>query len=378
MMIEIRKANFVNKGAELMLYAILDKMKRQYPHAEFCMPAKTSYKDRAQLGLFQKADLYKLRFQLGSLFRLLPKKIRNMYGIVLEKEVDVVINTAGFAYSDQWGYKKTYRLKRLIKRWKKNNTKVILMPQAFGPFRSNKMQQAIKTIVENADLIYAREKISYDYLVDIVGKQKNIKLSPDFTNLIKGIVPADFDKENNKFCIVPNYRMIDKTSKEESQAYIPFMIKCIKYLKEKNQKPFILIHEGDNDLFLAQQISDGAGGVPIVKETNALKIKGILGECEGTIGSRFHGLVSALSQGVPSLATGWSHKYQMLFNDYDFLDGILKTNLQDAEIYSKIDLIIDTDTKTKIKNNLLKHSENLKTLSEQMWLEIFKIIDSEV
>lgn len=375
-MIEIRKANFVNKGAELMLYAILDKMKQQYPHAEFCMPAKSSYKDRAQLGLFQKADLYKFRLQLGSLFGLLPKKIRNMYGIVLEKEVDVVINTAGFAYSDQWGSKKTFRLKRLIKRWKKNNSKVILMPQAFGPFRSSQMQQAIKTIVKNADLIYAREKISYDYLVDVVGEQKNIKLSPDFTNLVKGIVPEDFDKENNKFCIVPNYRMIDKTSKEESQAYIPFMIKCIKYLKEKNQKPFILIHEGDNDLFLAQQISDGAGGVPIVKETNALKIKGILGECEGSIGSRFHGLVSALSQGVPSLATGWSHKYEMLFNDYDFLDGILKTNLPDEEIYSKIDLIIDPDTKTNVKNNLLKHSEELKALSEQMWLEIFKTIDA--
>ncbi|MEA2019552.1 MAG: polysaccharide pyruvyl transferase family protein [Campylobacterota bacterium] len=380
MMIEIRKANFVNKGAELMLFAILEKLKEHYPDAKFCMPADfsmTPYQKRAKLGLYQKAELFKFGIQWGSLFGFLPQRIRKMYGLVLEKEVDIVINAAGFAYSDQWGYYKTYRLNRLIKRWKQNNSKVILLPQAFGPFKSKKMRNAIKEIIDKADLTYAREEISYDYLKEIVGDKDNVKLSPDFTNLVTGIVPENFDRENNKFCIVPNYRMIDKTSKEESDAYLPFMIKCAKYLKEKGQKPFILVHEGENDLILAQNMSDAIGGIPIVKETNALNIKGILGVAEGTIGSRFHGLVSALSQGVPSLATGWSHKYQMLFKEYGFSDGIMNVLMNDEDLYKKIDLILEVNSKRKIYDTLQKNSKILKTSSEQMWEEVFKLIDSK-
>ena len=61
-LIEIRKAGFVNKGAELMLYAVLEKMKQEFPDAEFAMaPSRSTesapYLKRAELGLFQKAHL---------------------------------------------------------------------------------------------------------------------------------------------------------------------------------------------------------------------------------------------------------------------------------------------------------------------------------
>ena len=55
MVIEIRKVGFINKGAELMLLAILDKLKKRYPNAKFVMyPGKDDYVNRAKLGLYQK------------------------------------------------------------------------------------------------------------------------------------------------------------------------------------------------------------------------------------------------------------------------------------------------------------------------------------
>jgi len=183
--------------------------------------------------------------------------------------------------------------------------------------------------------------VSYEHLTELVGEQAKIKQSPDFTNLMTGVLPQGFDTEQNRFCIVPNCRMLDKTDQKTREAYLPFLISCTRYLLEKGAKPFVLVHEGKDDQRLADELSAAVGGIPIVKESGALEIKGILGACSGTLGSRFHGLVSALSQGVPALATGWSHKYQMLFEDYGFPEGLVQVTTDEAEIKRKIDLITD-------------------------------------
>lgn len=377
MIIEIRKAGFVNKGAELMLHATLHKMKEAYPSARFVMAPSTDsgsapYLKRAELGFLQKASLYTFGVQLGGLAALAPAKLREAYGVVLDKDIDIVMDAAGFAYSDQWGPESSEELASSCRRWKKQGTKVILLPQAFGPFTSSKIQEYMKIVVDHTDLIFARDPVSYDHLTRVAGERPHIRMAPDFTNLLEGIVPDRFDRDSNRFCLVPNYRMIDKTSQDKREAYLPFMIRCARYLMKKDQKPFILVHEGADDLRLAEQISDGAGGkLPVIAESHPRKIKGILGACEGTIGSRFHGLVSALSQGVPSLATGWSHKYKMLFQDYAFEEGLMDVTAVHEEIYRKIDLIIDDGSKGKIKSLITVKSEELKVLAEEMWATVF-------
>jgi colanic acid/amylovoran biosynthesis protein len=167
--------------------------------------------------------------------------------------------------------------------------------------------------------------------------------------------------------------MLDKTDQKTREAYLPFLISCTRYLLEKGAKPFVLVHEGKDDQRLADELSAAVGGIPIVKESGALEIKGILGACNGTLGSRFHGLVSALSQGVPALATGWSHKYQMLFEDYGFPEGLVQVTTDEAEIKRKIDLI--TDDAARIQTLIQARTEQLKQQSEQMWQQVFAVID---
>lgn len=166
-----------------------------------------------------------------------------MYGVVLDKEVDVVIDAAGFAYSDQWGDEPSIELAQSAKRWARNGTRVILLPQALGPFTSEKIRTAMQGVVEHADLIFARERISFEHLTDLVGQRDNIRQAPDFTNLISGVLPANFDVEQNRFCIVPNCRMLDKTDQATRDAYLPFLIECTRYLLEKGARPFVLVHE---------------------------------------------------------------------------------------------------------------------------------------
>lgn len=226
-MIEIKGTGFVNKGAELMLHAIIEEVSHQYPDASYTLAPgflSAPYEKYSSLGLFPKASIWYKGFEWMSGAVLIPEKIRKMYGLIIDEEVDLVLDASGFAYSDLGGICLSQMMAKACKKWKKQGTKVILLPQAFGPFSSPKIKRAIRTIVDNADLIYAREKVSYAHLISVVGQRHNIKIAPDFTNLLSGKMPKGYDLSNKEICIVPNYRMIDKTSREISQAYRPFLI----------------------------------------------------------------------------------------------------------------------------------------------------------
>jgi len=381
MLIEVRNAAFVNKGAELMLRAIVERIRQSLPDAKLSMVPPLGYESflqRAELGLYQKILQQGSHVKWGFFESLLPKRFRQMYGMVLDAEIDVVLDASGFAYSDQWGRsgrKVSVEAAKSIKKWKNQGTKVIFMPQAFGPFTDDKTREAFKLLVEHADIMYPRDEVSYKHVIDVAGKRENVKIAPDFTNLIHGELPLNFDLKANRFCIIPNYRMIDKAGEKQSENYMPFLISCARYLQEKGAKPFILIHEGDNDLWLGQQVAKGLGReINIVRETNALFIKGIIGASSGVISSRFHGLVSALSQGVPALATGWSHKYEMLFQDYGFKEGVLSVSDCPKDIGDKIDLLISDTSRQQLILKITDAAEKQKAASFTMWNEVLSII----
>jgi len=378
MMFEIRKAGFKNKGAELMLLAVLQQVKKKYSTSDVAMaPSRSApYIERAKLGLYQKAAFFRYRTQWGFLSHLIPKIVLSLFGMVRENEIDVLLDVSGFSYSDQWGTGSTAEAAKSTKRWKKKGIKIIFLPQAFGPFSSKKNKENIKVIADNADLIFARDKVSYQYITDEVGHRRNVKIAPDFTNLVSGVVPDDFDQGRNRFCVVPNCRMIDRTSAVMSSQYLQFLVNCVKRLNMRGTKPFFLIHDIENDEMLARSVLDICGvEMDLVKETDPLKIKGIIGTCDGMIGSRFHGLVSALSQGVPSLSVGWSHKYQMLFQNYDFPEGLVSLDMPESKLFDMIDLIVDDNIHNHIKEKIMDAGVVQKELSVKMWSDVFDVID---
>ena len=118
-----------------------------------------------------------------------------------------------------------------------------------------------------------------------------------------------------------------------------------------------------------------AAVIPILKEDDPLELKGILGASRAVVASRFHALVSALSQGVPAVATGWSHKYTELFEDYGFPEGLLSIDDDAARVDAMLDRLVDADASRTISMRLLEHSERLKARSEDMWSGVQSVID---
>lgn len=380
MLIEIKGVQFVNKGAELMLMAALQEIRHQYPDADCVLSPTNShspYKSIAKLGCYQKLYIYRLGINWLNAARIIPSKIRRRYGLILENEIDVVLDASGLAYSDKWGISMTAETANRVEKWHNSGKKVIFLPQAFGPFSSEEIRKSIKKIINNADLIFARDSESFNYLQDIQASS-TIKLAPDFTNLVNGITDRRHEALSNRVCLITNYRMIDKLSKQEASNYIPLMARILKILHENQTNPYFLIHEGLADEELVCEIIARANcNAEIIKEQNPLVVKGIIGSSRGIVCSRFHGLVSALSQGVPALGTSWSHKYKMLFNDYDFSSGLLDTNENDEGLRRKLNYIINDNENLNLREHLNKKSAHQKDLTRGMWEEVFNEINSK-
>lgn len=379
MVIEVRRTQFVNKGAELMLRAAVAEIRARVPDAEVVMIPVTasSYAQRGALGIGQKAWVKRYGIEWSSILRLVPTRLRRRYGIYLDSEVDVVLDAAGYAYGDMWPLKTLQRAADSAASWKRRGVKLVLLPQALGPFSGEKTRKAAQAFLGNADLVFARDADSYAHVVGLLGSAHYVKMAPDFTCLISGACPADFDIENNRLCVIPNYRMIDKSDSAMSDRYIDLMVHIVKYLKTKNAKPFLLIHEGADDIWLAEQIN---GRLPspinIVVENNALAVKGIIGACVAVVSSRYHGIVNALVQGVPAVGTSWSHKYERLFDDFGFSEGVITGATTYEDLEAKLDRILDPTLRENLHTALLKHANQYRAAAKSMWDEIFSLIRS--
>ena len=330
MIIEITGVGTDNKGAELMFVAIQRHFGRRGGGVHLAAaPGFGTYHERAHYGLLQKVAVNRWgRSRIG--FTLLPGAFRANYGMVTEDGIDAVIDASGFAFGDQHPASRTLRFAEDVRRWKQQGKAVVLLPQALGPFESEPHRAGFQEIVRHADLVYARDRRSLEHAREAVGPAETLRLAPDSNGVQHGTYA----------CIVPNSRMLDKVSPDRADRYVPFLARCIEAVAAAGVVPRLLIHDDREDEALIEPIRRALGRpVEVVQKKDPLALKAVLGGARFVVGSRFHALVGALSQGVPCIATGWSHKYEMLFHDFGCEGLILPVSAGQAEIDACIDAV---------------------------------------
>ena len=373
MIIEIRGVQFVNKGAELMLHAILQQIALIWPQARIALEpkAKAPYLDRARLGAYQKWTMRKNVLDLNRWSYLLPKRLRSWmmerWGIVTEADIDITLDASGFAYGDQWSSMAIRQLAWELKRAHRFGKKYIFLPQALGPFSRPQDVRALKSALPLATLICAREESSLENVKGLIGARPNLMQFPDFTNLMKGTVPGDYVDGQRKVLIIPNSNMISKRNAHGAwrHSYLRVLTDAVVAIRQQGLIPVLLNHEGREDEELCQAIQQQTGGeIAIINEPDPLKVKGIIGASHAVICSRFHGCVSALSQGVPCIGTSWSHKYERLFEEYGVSAYLLQPNATAADV---TELLASLDA---TRPEILRRGDELKKLAERMWDQV--------
>jgi len=382
MIIQLYGTNFINKGAELMLYAALKALVDLRPEVTIVSDLRCgTFRQRTAVGLQHLAWMYSKKYPFSetiviNLANLTPSYLRQMWRIVREQEVNVVLDASGFSYSDQLGPYAAELMATSSQRWKEQGKRIILLPQAFGPFETLRLKTAMSQVVENVDKIFARDQVSYEHLMSISKKTAHISIAPDFTCLVEGQLPKDFDSTVKRPCIIPNQRMIAETSSIVAKNYLPFLLRCANSLVGRGFEPFILVHETSQDYQLAMDLNTQLSKpLKIVREPDPLYLKGILGTCSLVISSRYHGLMSALSQGVPCIATGWSHKYQALLEDYGCTEYLLPLDGSIEQLDNMIETLIAGSTRIDVVNRLIKVSSKQKQMAHEMWQQVMGILN---
>lgn len=375
--LEIRRAGFRNQGAELMLRAAVRRLRDRYVGARVVVEPnhEATFEERMSLAVFQKLVLRVKGVDLSGLAEWVPGRLRAKYGLITDRELDAVFDASGFSYSDQWGIHGVKAAKELAtscRRWKKQGTRIFLLPQAFGPFKNPDLRSAMRTVLECADLVFARDQQSFDQLAELGSGSNALRLAPDFTAELAHASKATTAPREG-FFIIPNARMVDSEGGVAPELYLDFIVRVAEYAHQCEQHPFFLIHEGEGDRRLAEAVAQQVPfPLEIVEEDNALRSKAVIGASRAGLSSRFHGLVSALAQAVPALGTGWSHKYRALFGAYGFEEGLLAPSCTDAELRRVMDDLFDQSHYEKVVGRLQERGKALQGETDRMWDEIFE------
>lgn len=375
MILEIEGAGFSNKGAELMLRSVLHEVRGWGDVRCVVRPSRGSYEQRAVLALWQRVDLSRLGPVASRVRRSIPSSYRRRYGLIIPEEIDAVLDASGFRYSDQWGSATSEGLARRARAAAHAGARYILMPQAFGPFEGEVGREAFRRASEDVQLIFARDVDSLEHVRNVIGDDPRLHLAPDFTAALPAISPERdlIDGEAAGLAaIIPNARMLDKTTDSAGEGYITFMRRAVEEVVAHGHRPVVVLHSADvDDLAVAREIvgvTDPA--IRIVEENDPQKLKGVIAGCDLVIGSRFHGLVNALSQGVPSVATGWSHKYRRLFEAYGCEDLLVDVSGPLDDALARVRRLLEPEERAEVRRSLSEANVRIGEEIRRMWAKV--------
>lgn len=256
--------------------------------------------------------------------------------------VDAVIDVSGFAYGDDWGRHQLAERLTLARLCRDSGGRVVFMPQAWGPFNSSWLKDQLQHLFSGpGTLAFARDARSLSSLSDIGADQKsNSGTWPDIAFLFEGagenrgrqlLAEMGCSATRPIVGIAPNSKVLERATGEGAcNAYIRMLARlaahCIDVLGADVvlQANDIALDDRRDDRYLCAlvrtQVSRPDRCFMLRRRLHAEESKALIGEFDLLLASRFHSLVFGLSQGVPAVAVGWSHKYGELMSDFGLGD----------------------------------------------------------
>lgn len=386
-------ANFINKGAEAMAKTVQQKLRQNNPDARCFIVVTEAQAPVAKAQgfepLFEPAPGTAgklIKKGTGLIQRRLLGKATPFADITPLKamqqalpDLAMGIDISGFAYHDGRGFQQPLETIKAIEFCRSKGAPYVVMPQAWGPFTDPATAENTRRMLGMAEAFHIRDRVSRGYMEQLLDKPEgSLPVVPDIAFGMQTPAPSLGEEllasygfarsaERPLVAISPNMRVYEKTGGGDAQnAYVQALVALARHLMTAHRAQLVLVpneimvHDGfpddrrlcrllheaivgqGADALLTEAGNQAADMALIDRYHSAEEIKSTIGLADVLVASRFHSLIFALSQGVPSLAISWSHKYRELMDLFGMTDFVFEENAIDAEqLKAKTDALLD-------------------------------------
>lgn len=374
-----------NLGALLMLDEVLINFKSKFQKFYISVPFE---KD--------KETIKKLAESHGIIFELIEWRIINILisyflsnFLYLKKftktnraflNSEFTLDISGICFVENRGLK--YLIYNLICIYLPSNTnsKIIKLPQSFGPINSKSYMKIASKSLKKCFLIFTRGTSSFN-LLNNMGIKSTESLDLGLLNLI------DEDKispNKQTVGIVPSI-IVKNKYKKNNQDYVSQIYKLIKNNKNKRFIVFNHTYSEKNNNFSDNFLIDELKTY-IKSDTKNVEIKNniqnldelikVYSELDTIITSRYHSLVLAIKHGVYPLVIGWNQKYNDLLEKFELENSIINTNFKNSNNdFQNINKLL----KTSIELRVPKFNMDIFKMNDHVKNKLFTInYDSKI
>ena len=384
---EIFGGDFNNRGGQLMLWAVLRRLRAAEPDVRAALDAewKSPFAERAGYGLYTLfPSLPRSRPRKAKYIRPVGRLVSKVldqdrlagYGLVGSDHAEGLLDIAGYAYGDKWSAAMCDISRARFHNYRRRGRPVILLPQMLGPFEKTENREAFQRMAEEVTRIYARDSVSAQAARAVLSDGALVREAPDLTIEVPvGQLPEGFDATEPYCVVVPNARMLDKAGPEWADHYLDVLKQAIAQLGGQGVRVVVMCHEANRgDADLAESLAE-AEGLQWLRDPDPLRLKAVLAGARFVISSRFHAVVSALSSAVPTLTLGWAHKYNALHEDFDCADLYIPAKPDAATMQAHLERLLDAHERDLLSARLAAAKARMLPLLETMWSEVYDALD---
>jgi polysaccharide pyruvyl transferase WcaK-like protein len=358
---------FGNQGAYLMLRAAADAVRTRLAAAPVVDARLGTAQQKAQAGVGSLSTpiLRERSAPLPGLRRQVWSRARSLAPWVAPSDIDCVLDISGFRYGDQWEHLPLDRYAGYLGYWHGRGVPVYALPQAFGPF--DRTAGAARTALAACRIVMPRDDESRRLLGSLhLPEQVSVQQFPDFTALVPGAVPWRARHLAGGVPIVANYNIADRSA-GGAPEYVATLVAICRRLRELGLEPYGLLHGGRRDRDVLDAVAAAVGSMPLLDDMDGVEQKGLIGQAPVVVAGRFHAIVSALTQGVPVLIHGWSHKYSELARDFGIEHLIVPAVGDDPANRTALDAALGTEG---LRAALLERAADVKQRAGRMWTTV--------
>jgi colanic acid/amylovoran biosynthesis protein len=398
-----------NKGSAAQVVSVVCSLKRFIPDVEFtllsyCPQLDSSYRSRIGINVVgfsgKKHQKHETLLLLHSFHLLLTTLRCALYSFLntinlstnslatndehtrVYAEADLILDLSGDSFSD-WQNRSIVNVLALLPAILLKKP-FVFFSQSIGPFNFWALPFA-RFCLDNSNLIVIREEVTKHYLECINVKNRSLFLAGDCAYLLKPAPLARVLEILQECHILRQQRpligisisafMMDHFFKGQGADYLSVMSKIVDYLVESKSAYVVLIPHSISPSYYVNDDTYAIRGVyRLVKnkrqvrivgnDYDARELKGIIGFCDFFIGCRMHANIAAISQNIPTVALGWSHKYYGIMKRVGMEEYVINLeNLSFEELKAKINMLFSMREQTRKRLTVETRKERNSALS---------------